>query len=419
MKNCAVCKEKINYKRNVCYKCFSKKQEEEFTRDGGLDEYLKNIGLYLGLHYKPKKIMCGHALFNIKHEFYIRDNPWKLSSHNDFQKFHRFCVFCGMSKYSPREWCRGNFNKDIYESECKYCDDKYNSGRLVPHEFWSVQEWEKKYMPSKFFGQLEIPSGYAMYSRLNSKTIKCVECKGETYYRKNTSQCYECYPKTLEEKNDYFYSMNLASENYKMAEKVKYGNVELYLKNNPWKLSIRNNIQKYHKFCVFCGKKRSEWWGKIHDKNRLGPLHCYHCDLFNKLDGCVPNEFIILQKWKLKDYLHTPRTDNFEKYLSFEERKLDISGIIINEKYRKKIMNLIKYNIPSVLYVKLWRLYWIHLKRNFKYDGKNNYDDFCKKAEKKDDYLRFLIKLIGLAREKAKQNNKRKREEVENEPIDE
>lgn len=39
-------------------------------------------------------------------QYYFKNNPWKLSAANDYQKVYRFCIICGDERFSSEEWSK-------------------------------------------------------------------------------------------------------------------------------------------------------------------------------------------------------------------------------------------------------------------------------------------------------------------------
>ena len=37
-------------------------------------------------------------------QYYFKNNPWKLSSDNNFQKIYRFCIICGDNRFTDQQW---------------------------------------------------------------------------------------------------------------------------------------------------------------------------------------------------------------------------------------------------------------------------------------------------------------------------
>jgi len=46
-------------------------------------------------------------------ECYITNNPWKLSPFNRRQKFYRYCVLCGVNRYTDEQWGDKNWSESI------------------------------------------------------------------------------------------------------------------------------------------------------------------------------------------------------------------------------------------------------------------------------------------------------------------
>ncbi|MEC7838590.1 MAG: hypothetical protein VX777_00970 [Chlamydiota bacterium] len=54
-------------------------------------------------HEKPQAVSFTDSTGKVA-QYFFRNNPWKVSDSNDFQKFYRFCVLCGDNRFSDNEW---------------------------------------------------------------------------------------------------------------------------------------------------------------------------------------------------------------------------------------------------------------------------------------------------------------------------
>ena len=43
-------------------------------------------------------------------EYYIENNPWKLSRMNNVQRVFRYCIVCGKNRYSDDDWNNGRLS---------------------------------------------------------------------------------------------------------------------------------------------------------------------------------------------------------------------------------------------------------------------------------------------------------------------
>ena len=73
-------------------------------------------------------------------EFYFKNNPWKISTWNDFQKVYRFCIVCKQERFSDKEWSRVLNNM---LGKCPALCNKY--------QCWATVEFSPPIVPQKHF----------------------------------------------------------------------------------------------------------------------------------------------------------------------------------------------------------------------------------------------------------------------------
>ena len=63
-----------------------------------IDERLKSASTYL-----PQATTFTNTAGEVA-RYYFKNNPWKFSDANRFQKIFRFCVICGDNRFSDEKW---------------------------------------------------------------------------------------------------------------------------------------------------------------------------------------------------------------------------------------------------------------------------------------------------------------------------
>lgn len=60
-------------------------------------------------HHQGQKAPTATTFINSTEEvahYFFKNNPWKLSTANDYQKIFRFCIICGEEKFSSEKWAK-------------------------------------------------------------------------------------------------------------------------------------------------------------------------------------------------------------------------------------------------------------------------------------------------------------------------
>jgi hypothetical protein len=187
-------------------------------------------------------------------------------------------------------------------------------------------------------------------------------------------------------------------------EMVDFGDEKLYIKNNPWKLSIHNDFQKFHRFCIFCGKSNytdKEWCKLI--TNDYGPLYCKYC---NEIGRNYPIEFTDIytnyDKRRKFDAVFIANVEDFDSYMPFEKKKINIKRLKIPKKYEIVFKELSRYT-PIIAKRKANFIYYNYLKENYKnifHIPFNKISTLLETTKKNDIYVKLLNKFICLCDDK-------------------